>query len=1419
MPSPKTPTKSDGARSGIIEIVRSLSSQWHLELPDPDARYTPSRNENAWRPEVKVYSRIKYLYYRDRALLHVVVRAFEQWAGGIGFKEEDRANGLKSALAEDTLSRRNLANRSKASAASTADLLAKFLQLLDDAANTVKKRSASTPEHAPSPSAKHGSGGRPGFPEYAALETVKRQLFTPLAHLPSSSTDYGDLTTEDFKSLQPKFDAQHPTDSSDDDGVNEKFSTPPTTPTPLVEETPSQEMASLELDDFTSDLSTDTSFKRTIDKVPILPSPPSKRRAPSDPSSSLRSRKVSKVASDWVPVHAYNALSTPRVPPNQGVPTKIPFEGQAPNTGTSTSVPRPLGQSNGQSFTSDTSADTTASDPFMWESQGKEPTTANTSFRSDANTSFHSDVSMEQSFRAPPAKETDTTVFTALQEDLYSRLCVHTPFSKENSVGLEAADLRTRYEVTRVALEFALLPRELLARSGLKSLDSTSLWSSSLEHARLVGKKLPPRSPARVWEQAGDNFENVSMGGELIFNERSKDPPFRLALKPLKLAGSYRLSRRFGSDRFICLTMPALTKSQMPEHLRSDADAARDVIVNWLCYSDHHLLGRTWKAFGEKPATLRKKDELSSKNSTTVPGHHIFLFAVSGCDMKSHTRKLPPKGEGPTEHSELSIQELWDWVMPRCCNEEMEYTKAFRRLDLVLSSTRPSIIFKPVEILRCDDITTETSLPRSLDPEKSNKIKTNGRRNVPGPLGKVMNDGCGRISRDAACAIAESLDLRHVPSAFQGRIAGAKGIWIVDYTSQKLASSSRNYWLEVTDSQWKFNVHMKVSSLPHETDEDLDEDHLTFEVIRWSKPLAPASLNMQIISVLTQCQLEVGQAFNSGDAARRISRMNTALKDLFEEDLVGRVGEIKEAMHDPIALRKLNQGLQRLSLGPATGTLEEGRTIGPLPNARSKQMVWFLDQGFRPETNAFLNDLSRRFITQQREQLHDRMNIRVGRSTRCFMVPDPAGVLDEREIQLCFYKPFKDSNSLFETDMLHDIDVLVSRNPAHCPWDIQKVRAVFKPELRQYKDVIVFSTKGSTPLASVLSGGDYDGDEAWVCWEPRIVHNFQNVAPTAPKGPEYFGITRETHKLHDLSLSDFLTRSFKFNMQPNLLGVCTKYFDKLVYHQRSIAKPAPILVGTLLGHLVDQSKQGYNFPNEAWESFLAKLRKAGQLGQEKLSEPAYLENGRLKPTEHILDQLILVTGTRVIEREFTALYNDTRIEVKKDPDLLRMWRQVLETHENVDGSKEVMEVLRTVIVENRKIFGEGPPRDDKETEGEYSFNHRMEEMHARFNRIMPPASDHPVVQNWREGVARRGDFSDWALIKASEAYRSWGHTKVVWWVVGKQLGQLKAEAMGYQPVIPMIYHGLKIRSEYVRQVREGRLLDIDRSDEDVMCDD
>ena len=57
------------------------------------------------------------------------------------------------------------------------------------------------------------------------------------------------------------------------------------------------------------------------------------------------------------------------------------------------------------------------------------------------------------------------------------------------------------------------------------------------------------------------------------------------------------------------------------------------------------------------------------------------------------------------------------------------------------------------------------------------------------------------------------------------------------------------------------------------------------------------------------------------------------------------------------------------------------------------------------------------------------------------MIADPLAVLEEGEVHIAFSGTFSDEASGFRDTMLNDMEVLVARNPAHLPTDIQKVRS------------------------------------------------------------------------------------------------------------------------------------------------------------------------------------------------------------------------------------------------------------------------------------------------------------------------------------------------------------------------------------------
>ena len=72
---------------------------------------------------------------------------------------------------------------------------------------------------------------------------------------------------------------------------------------------------------------------------------------------------------------------------------------------------------------------------------------------------------------------------------------------------------------------------------------------------------------------------------------------------------------------------------------------------------------------------------------------------------------------------------------------------------------------------------------------------------------------------------------------------------------------------------------------------------------------------------------------------------------------------------------------------------------------------------------------------------------------------------------------------------------IVGRNPSLHPGDIRVVEAVDVSALRHLRDVVVFPTKGDRDVPSMLSGGDLDGDDFFVIWDPDLLPPEWNHPP------------------------------------------------------------------------------------------------------------------------------------------------------------------------------------------------------------------------------------------------------------------------------------------------------------------------------------
>eukprot|EP00116_Pleurobrachia_bachei_P000413 sb/3460675/ len=142
--------------------------------------------------------------------------------------------------------------------------------------------------------------------------------------------------------------------------------------------------------------------------------------------------------------------------------------------------------------------------------------------------------------------------------------------------------------------------------------------------------------------------------------------------------------------------------------------------------------------------------------------------------------------------------------------------------------------------------------------------------------------------------------------------------------------------------------------------------------------------------------------------------------------------------------------------------------------------------GLKVTTEPFLR---RKLVSLYKFKIRDaitktrfRIDHRYGRQMKGIM--DETGTLQYGEV----FVQYSDlTDPTMERRLTLKGDVFVTKNPCLHPGDLQRVIARDVPELRHLYDVIVFPGQGKRPHPNELSGSDLDGDEYFVCWEPKLM--------------------------------------------------------------------------------------------------------------------------------------------------------------------------------------------------------------------------------------------------------------------------------------------------------------------------------------------
>jgi RNA-dependent RNA polymerase len=349
--------------------------------------------------------------------------------------------------------------------------------------------------------------------------------------------------------------------------------------------------------------------------------------------------------------------------------------------------------------------------------------------------------------------------------------------------------------------------------------------------------------------------------------------------------------------------------------------------------------------------------------------------------------------------------------------------------------------------------------------------------------GFMFTDGVGKISLFLAKMAAEELGLPNAwedpPSLFQFRLAGCKGVLALDPTI-----SGKE--VHIRKSQYKF---------PAEFD--------GLEIIRASA-FATAYFNRQLIVVLSTLGVPVHVFIRK------------------QQEWIDCLAQVTE--DETVALEKLqrNVDINQVSLTMA-GMILDGFMSVRDPFLMSLLHLW------RAYNIKALKEKARIFIEKgafvlgcvdETATLHGHFNEEQDR---------PGMTREEKLSHLPeIFLQVSDTAKPGHYKVITGVCVL-ARNPSLHAGDVRIVRAIDVPALHHLKDVVVLPQTGDRDLANMCSGGDLDGDDYLVMWDPEFIPYTINEEPMdfTPDKPDELD--------RDITIRD-LTEFFVTYMKNDSLG-------------------------------------------------------------------------------------------------------------------------------------------------------------------------------------------------------------------------------------------------------------------------------------------
>jgi RNA-dependent RNA polymerase len=509
--------------------------------------------------------------------------------------------------------------------------------------------------------------------------------------------------------------------------------------------------------------------------------------------------------------------------------------------------------------------------------------------------------------------------------------------------------------------------------------------------------------------------------------------------------------------------------------------------------------------------------------------------------------------------------------------------------------------------------------------------------------GYCFTDGVGKISMFSLEMATRKMKLPNCPSVIQFRLGGAKGVLACN-------PNLKGQVIQIRPSQYKFPALYKG-----------------LEICRVSQFTA-AYLNQQIVLVLSAL-----------------------------------------GVPDEIFLVMLRRMLFKLGMAMSDETVAKDLLMSNIdPNQSTVALGEMIKDGFMSAQEPFFMTNLRLWRAWSIKYLKEKAKILVEYGAFVIGNIDETGILKGHSD----FVPFSDT--------AHDVSVLpeiflqiedckhkgtwkviegvcvLGRNPSLHPGDLRIVKAVNVPELRHYRDCVVLPSRGDRDIAGMCSGGDLDGDDYLVIWDPNLIPDEWNHAPMDYSAPAAI-ISKGPVTVDDMTA--FFVTHMKYDNLGRIATAHRYWADKT---EEGVKHDNCLELAALHSRAVDYAKTGVaaempkHLKVSRWPHW-AEKDKGRSYTSKKILGQMYDEVGRVpfEPAwdlpfdERILEAFVLDSRILALAREVKCEYDEairrlmTQHGVKTE---FEIWTAFIMEHNHESRDFKIAEELGETVAALKQQF-------------------------------------------------------------------------------------------------------------------------------------